>query len=663
MKNFIIFFLLAVLVSLGITFLLFTDKPSQPDSIQEQYTTTFATYGRNAAEMFSLYDVAGLKILQTYQVEGLSLLKQYSNSFQLLQPYMEIETVFQLFRQYREQFEDLLELFQPAVIADAHIQFGSEGLKYIIDDPEVYFLLQQYGESLVQLANSKGPIVFALVKRDQPEFIELYYDDVLFETISRFGVIGLMALKTYHGMANEVFRLFADDERLTYVLQVYGYQQVIPVLYYFYQTTPPITTLTQQIETFNVSQLFRQNEEDSETRLLPENTDPITLEHARFDRARWALQQIYERGNTFLRQFVISENGDVTLLQIVSVTNFFEELLFSDLRGSPIQMASSEKIEAGCEQLALALDVLGLLPYETPISHQTRCLYLRLGLPDARSAEDIQRLIVLDQHADLVEQYGEVVIPFVMQYGQDAIRILQQTDGEILQLASRYNEDLRRYILQYGIEVFELIRQYGEQVLEAIRQSDGIVIPYIKKYGNEIFPVLTRPEGKDLLLLCPVFGDEILQYATRYPGEFFRYLLKYGGLTVRAFREYDESALELAERYGDDMILYLGLYGNNALRLMESGQMGVMLLRVLPEERLASKEQNLFRYGLPGIYLSLFIRDPGRFHQYIGVLGETMFPVKPIYVQLLFWTLLVLIVLYVIRFIYKLVGSLFKRRS
>jgi hypothetical protein len=241
--------------------------------------------------------------------------------------------------------------------------------------------------------------------------------------------------------------------------------------------------------------------------------------------------------------------------------------------------------------------------------------------------------------------------------------VLQQTDGEILQLVSKYDEDLRPYVLQYGIEVFELIRQYGEQVLEAIQQSDGIVIPYIKKYGNEVFPVLAQSEGKDILLLCPVFGDEILQYATRYPGDFFRNLLKYGALTVRAFRKYDELALKLAVRYGDDMIPYLGLYTNNALRLMEAGQKGVLLLRVLPEERLTATEQNLFRYGLTGIYLSLFIRDPEKFHQYIGLLGETMFPVKPLYLQLLFWTLLVLIVLYVLRLIYKLMGSVFNSRA
>ena len=42
----------------------------------------------------------------------------------------------------------------------------------MIDEPEVYFLLQRYGDRLLQLANTRGPIIFALVKTYQPEFLD-----------------------------------------------------------------------------------------------------------------------------------------------------------------------------------------------------------------------------------------------------------------------------------------------------------------------------------------------------------------------------------------------------------------------------------------------------------------------------------------------------------
>ena len=162
-----------------------------------------------------------------------------------------------------------------------------------------------------------------------------------------------------------------------------------------------------------------------------------------------------------------------------------------------------------------------------------------------------------------------------------------------------------------------------------------------------------------MFLLCPVFGDEILQYAARFPDEFFRYLLKYGSLAVRVFRQYNGEVSELTRKYGDQIILYLGLYENKALWLIKKEQPGVVLLSVLPEEFLEQEEQQLFRYGLPGIYFRLFIRHPVKFHEYIGLLGEATLSLNRMYVQLVFWTVLTLVVLYIVRIIYKLLGLIF----
>ncbi len=152
-----------------------------------------------------------------------------------LKPFLPLETVFSLFQQNAVQFDHVLAVFQPSIIADVYTRFGDDGLQYLCDNPEIYFLLQQYGDRLVKLANAKGPIVFSLVKKHEPEFLELYYDDALFKAMARFGVDGLLALKTYRGKASTLFEIFADDDRFASVFRTYSYQQVIPILYYFYQ--------------------------------------------------------------------------------------------------------------------------------------------------------------------------------------------------------------------------------------------------------------------------------------------------------------------------------------------------------------------------------------------------------------------------------------------
>ncbi len=657
MKTIGVLLIVSLVLSSGLTFLLFAPEPPPVDPIRDQYADTFAIFGKNAEEIYQLYDTDGLALLQEHQIEGLSLLERYNSGFQQLQPYMKFETVFLLFQDYGDQLDDLLALFQPAAIATTYDEFGKAGLGYVIDEPEVYFLLQQHGDRLVQLAEARGPLVFTLVSTYQPEFLELYYDDALFTAISHFGIEGLLALKTYRGMASEVFHLFAEDNRFTAVLRQYGYQQTIPVLYYFYHTQGPIAEFNEHITAFSISRLFQEDAEPGQEVAPP---DQITREHAGFDRANWALQRLYEDGNSFLRQFVVSENGNVTSLPIASLTNFLENVFIGKLRGLPPPPQNSPSARsASCEQLATVLDVLGLLPYESLLSRQARCFYLQAGLAEARSVEDVAGLMLLDQHKDLVERYGDAAIPFIVQYQEKGIQLLQETDGEILELVNLYGAGLVRYISRYGVTVLELIRKYGDQALEAIVQTDGAVIPYIQKYGTEIFPVLSQPEGQQLLLLCPVFGDEILQYATRYPGEFFQALIFHGSTAVRAFRDYDGQALTLARKYGNEMFSYLGTYGDKALRFMKMGQPGVVLMQVLPEEFWQQPPEQLFRYGSTGLYLRFLALHPGKFHDYIGRLGTTLLPVKPAYTQLAFWTLAIFVLLTVLTLFYRLFARLF----
>ncbi len=639
------------------TFLLFAPNSPHSDPIRVEYQETFGTFGHNASAIYQRYGTEGLNLLQDHQVEGLGTITRYENGFQLLQPYMELDIIFQLFRTHGDRLEVLLKLFQPETIAHAYDEFGENGLHYIIDEPEVYFLLQRYGDRLLQLVNAKGPIMFSLIRTYQPEFLELYYDDALFTAISHFGIDGLLAFKTYRGMASKIFRLFAEDERFAAILRRYGYQQTIPVLYHFYHTQGAVAELNDRITTFSISQLF-QTASDRTQQIA--QFDQATREHTGLDRANWALQRLYEDGNSFLRQFAISEDGSVTFLQIVSITDFLENAFIGNLKnlGPPSSIASPSQPES-CEQFAAALDILGLLPYESLLSQQVRCLYLQAGLANAQSVEDIKGLLLLDQHEELANRYGEAVIPFIIQYGDRGIQLLQETNGEILQLVNMYGESLIGYTARYGVTTFEMIREYGEQALEAIMQTDGAVIPYIQQYGSDVFPILAQPDGLQLLLLCPAFGDDILQYAARYPGEFFQALLYYGSPVVRALRAYNKQAMTLARKHGNDVFQYLGIYGNKALRLVRTGKMGVVLARLLPDEFWQQSAEQLFRHGTVGIYLRLFFRHPGTFHAYIGQLGNTLLSVKPLYIQLIFWTFVMLLFLSVLTIISKLLIKFF----
>jgi hypothetical protein len=662
MKTFLSFLLISCIISIGLTFFLFAEKKEEIDPIREQYAQVFSEFGKNAEDMYSQYNTYGLKILQDHRVEGLRVLKLYGHLIESLQPYMDSETLFSICHQHGTQLEELLELFQPSVIAEVYTQFGIEALQYMLDEPEVYFLLLEYGDRIVQLANAKGPVVFALIRKHPPEFIELYYDDALFKAINRFGVDGLMAIKKYRGMATVIFNLFADDDRFAGVLRKYGYQQVVPVLYYFYQMQNETITTKERAAKFEIDKLFQQETEDGSELPASEKRDQITREYKQFDQANWALSRIHEQGNTFLRQFDISENGNVSPLQVVVVTNMFEDLLMNGLqrKASPISPGpNSEEEGIPCDQLTAVLNILGLLPHETLFSTQARCLYLRTGLSDVTSPEGIEGLVALDEHEDLVARYGNTAISFIAQYGREGIQLLEQTDGEILQFAMLYGRDLVHFTIKYGPEVLTLVNEFGAQMIEAIQETNGEVIPYTQKYGKDVFKVLEQPEGKAILSLGSVFGEEILQYTIQYPGDFPRYLFKYGKPTMTALHDHGDSAVAPARKYGDDVILYIGLYGDRAIRIVRTGEIGVSLLRVIPEDLWEKYGEQLVQYGLPGTCFRLLINHPRKFHEYIGLLGEEIFAVGPRLLQLVFWTITAFLTLNILRFLYKGIKRIF----
>lgn len=656
MKHIVWILLIALFLASGITLLLFPEPPDPLESVREDYTDAFAMFDKNAERLYHQYGTAAVILLETFQVEGLKVLIQYGDNINRLDSYLDLETIFSLFQTSGEQLENLLDLFQAEIIAEVYARFGEDGLQYLLDDPQIYFLLQQYGEPLIDLANAKGEIVFTLVRKHEPEFLELYYDDVLFTTLSRFGVEGLMALKTYRGKAGKIFELLGDDDRFAAVLRTYGYRQVIPVLYYVYQKQQRATDLVGALLHFKAHQLFES----------PEKRDPsvVSDEYSRMEALSHALQRLSESGHSFLRQFAISEQGEVQLLPLAAFANLVDIIFVgSDVRRSgftPAPAISEQSSEsAQCERLLSALQVLGLLsPSDGRMTRISSCMALQSGLPEVLATEGVEGLLQLEEYTALMDRYGDAVVPFVARYGGRGIELLEKTHGEILQFSTLYGEEVMHSMLRYGPDVFTLIKTYGEQVLTAIRRTEGEILPYMQRYGSEALTVLNHPHGTSLIALSPVFGEDLLLYAARYPDHFSRYVFKYGSIAMDVFRSHNQQAADLARQYGDDVIYYLGLHGDPALHLIQAGKFGVAILEVLPEDFFLTEGDKPPSTVLE-IALALLRHEPARFHQFIGLLGEKLLSVPPLYSQLIFWTVINALLLFILKSVYTLLKRFF----
>ena len=234
---------------------------------------------------------------------------------------------------------------------------------------------------------------------------------------------------------------------------------------------------------------------------------------------------------------------------------------------------------------------------------------------------------------------------------------MQETDGTILTFAQTHRQDVLNYAVQYGPDVVELVNEFGNQMIEAIRKTSGGIIPYARTHGSAILQLLNHPEGNAMISLIPVFGDTVIDYTLQYPNDFPRYLLQYGHDAINAVTSYKSELMTLAGKHGDDAVFYAAHYGDNAVALIRQGIIGITLLRVLPEERLTDAQ--FLGRGLPRIYFTLLITSPKVMHAYIGQLSQAWLPLPSYYAQVVFWMLPSLIVLYLLRWIYKLITNIF----
>lgn len=633
MRRFFSVLLLSAALGAGLTLWVWVAPPAPVDPLREQYADVFSRFGRHAEDAYARFDdAAGLDILRQYDTDGLRILLQYRELVSALLPHLGAESVALLLRDQGERLGDGLRIFQPHVVAELYRDFGADGVRFVLDAPERAFLLREHGQSLMELARQKGPVMFDLVRAYSPEFLEVYYDDGFFQAIRIAGVEGLLAMRAYPGMAGAIFAQLGDEPRFAEVLRAYGYRQVIPILHHVAQ--------------------FRETGSGQAGPAEPDADEtPVPNPGERqAENMRRTLEHIHRKGQSFLRQFAVAPDGTVTRRPVMAFANVVEEALLGDAQYAALPPREAQTSE--CAFLYAALELLGLWPAGVAMPPDDACPALQSGLAAATSQEGIEGLLALDQDDGLLRQYGQDAPLFVAQYGPAGLRLLEQTDGAILSLARALGPDMVAYALEYGAVVLDIYAEFGPEALNAIRATRGAVIPYLLPDGDTIFQILEQPDGAAMLKLLPVFGEPVVKQASRYPDDFARLLFKYGRSALTALERYDAAIIADAGEFGDDVVFYAGRYGDPAFELVRQGTMGVNLLRLLPEAKL--RDESFLNAALPVTLLKLLVTSPRTLHAYVGLLGETYLPVDARYLQVVFWMLLSLAVFSVFGWLYDL---------
>ncbi|HHT9106934.1 MAG TPA: hypothetical protein ACFYD7_13845, partial [Candidatus Wujingus californicus] len=133
----------------------------------ENYKDVYEQFGDNAERLYQLHGAFALEFLKEYKIEGLALLERHAGEMASLYPMLDYRDVFQLFNNPDNNAENL-KTFSHEILANFYKTFGNEGIKYITDNPENFFLIsedKEKGHVLIQLANEKGDIVFPLTRK------------------------------------------------------------------------------------------------------------------------------------------------------------------------------------------------------------------------------------------------------------------------------------------------------------------------------------------------------------------------------------------------------------------------------------------------------------------------------------------------------------------
>ena len=556
--------------------------------VYKNHKDVFEQFGENAERLYQLHGAFALEFLKEYKIEGLALLERHAGEMASLYPMLDYRDIFQLFNNPDNNAENL-KIFSPEILTNFYKTFGSEGIKYITDNPENFFLIsgdKKKGHELIQLANEKGDIVFPLTRKHGIAFAKHYDKDVL-NIVIKFQEDGLLAIKEYGDKAKMLFSLFIDEETFYHVIKTYGHKQTIPIIYLFYDNKDFNSQMSNYLKTTNAYNWLSSWWYGTDTATI--NTQDA--ESASYNNARRAVNLIFELGNDFIDRFEIVDINNVKEEAVTTITNKLRNFFISDVEKVSRKRIRQEDITFQ-DKLFAGLDILGFVPIGSGISKGAQLA--AKGAQSARTVKGFKGLANLTD--DLVKAYGDDIIKFVANHGDDGIKAVQATDGKILKLSQQYGDDVVRYVSRYGADAEKTIEKYGDDVLSLARQFGDDVIKYTTLYGDDALNIIKK-HGKDIVLLSSIYGDNVIKLSITHGDDIIKYVSRYGASGGRVIEKYGDDVIGLAKRYGDDVIKYVGMYGDDGLKLAGKGKAGLFIMRFM-SPKVFTKCVKFIKYGL-----------------------------------------------------------------
>lgn len=573
------------------------------DTVCITHKDVFEQFGSNAERLYQQYGDFVLDFLKEYKIAGLALLEKYGKEIASLHPLLDSREIFLL---YSGPDNNILHanVFSPRALAEFYKTFGNEGMKYLANNPENFFLIsedKERGMELINLANEKGDIVFPLAQKHGINFARLYDKEVL-NIIVKFQDEGLFAIKEYGEKAKILFSLFLDDDIFYQIIKTYGHKQTIPIMYLFYDNKDFSSQFSSYVKTTSAYEWISAWWYGTGTPATNTKSD-ISVQR---ENARRAVNLIYELGNDFMDRFEVLDINNVREEAITIISNKLRNFFISDVEKVSRKWIRQEDI-AFQDKLFAGLDILGLIPIGSGISKGTKLA--AQGARFAKTTKGFKGVTLLTE--DLVTAYGDDVVPFVAKYGDEGMMALKATDGKIIHLSQHYGDDVVRYVSKYGVDAGKAIEKYGDDVLSLARRYGDAVIRYIMLYEDDGMRVIQK-YGRDVVLLSSVYGDDVIKLAAFYGDDVISYVSKYGSVGVQAITKYGYEVISLARRHGDNVFSYAGRYGDDGLRLARKGKAGLFVMRFMPPKVFAGCVK-FIKYGIAASLLIAFVMHPVAF--------------------------------------------------
>lgn len=582
----------------------FHAQKNHAGTVHITHKEVFEQFGNNAERLCQQYGDFVLDFLKEYKIAGLALLEKYGKEIASLHPLLGSRDIFLLYSDPGNNNILNANIFSPKALAEFYKAFGNEGMKYIVNDPENFFLIsedKERGMDLINLGNEKGDIVFPLARKHGIGFARLYDKEVL-NIVIKFQDDGLLAIKEYGEKAKTLFTLFIDDDIFYQIIKTYGHKQTIPIMYLFYDNKDFNSQFSSYLKTTSAYEWISAWWYGTDTPAANTNSDSSVQR----ENARRAVNLIYELGNDFMDRFEILDINNVREEAITIISNKLRNFFVSDVEKVSRKWIRQEDI-AFQDKLFAGLDILGLIPIGSGISKGTKLA--AQGARFAKTTKGFRGLTLLTE--DLVAKYGDDIVPFVAKHGDDGIMALKATDGKIMHLSQRYGDDVVRYVSKYGDDAGKTVGKYGDDVVSLARQYGDVVVRYIMLYGDDGIRAIQK-YGRDVVLLSSAYGDEVIKLSAFYGDDVISYVSKHGSVGVQSIAKYGYEVLSLAKQHGDDVFSYVGRYGDDGLSLARKGKAGLFVMRFMPP-KISARCVKFIKYGFAASLLFAFVMHPVAF--------------------------------------------------